>query len=128
MSEDKEKRFEDLAAEQMLQERENKTAKAKAEIRLLNARADAEEQLHTFRDRYTPRFFYLSLGWLGLVATVLLLQGFKFHGFELERAVLIAAITTTTANILGVLLIVANYFYPRIRTAQLSHNAIDHQD
>ena len=58
------------------------------------------------------------VGWLGVVAYVVLAQGFgvgihAYGRFHLADSVVIALITTTTATVIGVFLTVANYLFPR---------------
>jgi hypothetical protein len=42
----------------------------------------------------------------------MLLTGFACRGFHLSDPVLIAVATTTTANLIGTLLVVAKYLFP----------------
>jgi hypothetical protein len=70
------------------------------------------------RKKYARRFLYLACAWVVVVATVLLAQGFCSRGcgavrFALSDAVLLAAIGSTTANIFGILYVVANYLFPK---------------
>jgi hypothetical protein len=87
--------------------------KEEAEIRYLDVQTESELQTREARRKWAPKFFYLSCVWLGLVALLLIMQGFRI--FHLSDAVLIAAVTTTTANILGTLAVVANYMFPKKR-------------
>lgn len=57
--------------------------------------------------------FTLVCVWLGVVCTILFLAGFKLGGFSLESSVLIALLGTTTVNIVGVLLAVTGYLFPK---------------
>jgi hypothetical protein len=71
------------------------------------------------RKQYARRLYRVMVGWLTVVAYVVLAQGFgtgtPFVGapFHVADSVLIALITTTTATVLGVFLAVANYLFPK---------------
>ncbi len=66
------------------------------------------------RGKYAGRIFCLICTWLGSIFLLLVLQGFKTClGFHLSDKVLIAVITGTTINVLGLFAIVANYLFPR---------------
>jgi hypothetical protein len=64
------------------------------------------------RKRYAKNIFILTCLWVGGIYVLLLLQGFGLH-FRLGENVLLAAIGSTTANIIGVFLIVTRYFFPK---------------
>lgn len=70
----------------------------------------SEQERMTARRRYAPRFFALSCLWLGIVTALLFLSGLSI--VHLSDSVLIAAITITTANVLGTLFVVARYLFP----------------
>lgn len=65
------------------------------------------------RKEYAKRIFGLTCIWVGGIYILLLLQGFGTNGFRLSDNVLLAAIGSTTANIVGVFLIVTRYFFPK---------------
>ena len=78
-----------------------------------NLRANIES-----RRKYALGFFILACVWILVITLVLLLQGFGSFWwgkmpFKLSDNVLLAAIGSTTANILGLVVIVANYLFPR---------------
>jgi hypothetical protein len=50
--------------------------------------------------------------WIVAVFVLLSLQGFSFYGFKLSDNVLLAAIGSTTANVIGMLLIVLKNLFP----------------
>ncbi|MGA2561870.1 MAG: hypothetical protein ABSF17_19535 [Terracidiphilus sp.] len=64
------------------------------------------------RKKFAGRIFYLTCAWITAVFGVLILDGFSWRGFHLSDSIVLAALGTTTANIIGVLLIVTNYFFP----------------
>jgi hypothetical protein len=65
--------------------------------------------------RYAGRIFWLVVAWLSGTFALLLLQGFlgPNHWFNLDDAVLIAAIGGTTINVIGIFIVVARYLFPR---------------
>lgn len=67
------------------------------------------------RQRYAGRIFWLVVAWLSGIFALLLLQGFfgPNHWFNLDDAVLIAAIGGTTINVIGIFIVVARYLFPR---------------
>lgn len=65
------------------------------------------------RKKYAGHIFWLIVGWLVGLFVVLSLQGFKGCQFELSENVLLALITGTTVNILGIFVIVVNYLFRR---------------
>jgi len=85
------------------------------------------------RKTYANRIYRLIFGWLIAILVVLLLHGFlaknettltfsiwhygftKTVHFELSDPVLLALIGGTTASVLGLFVIVANYFFPKRR-------------
>lgn len=76
----------------------------------------AEELRSKEQDRKERKIYArLSLVFLTLymvaVFFILFFSGFKTHGFELEQSVLIALITTTTANVIGIFAFVMMYLF-----------------
>lgn len=87
------------------------------------------------RKTYAGRIFYLICGWLILVGLVILLSGFSesapvlkigINGivlvdfqwgssFKLSDPVLLAIVGSTTATVLGLFAIVANYLFPKAK-------------
>ena len=64
------------------------------------------------RKKYAKRAFGLTCIWISGIYILLVLQGFTYKGFHLSESVLLAAIGSTTANVIGVFLIVTRYFFP----------------
>jgi hypothetical protein len=67
------------------------------------------------RKKYAKNIFILTCAWVAGIYIILLFQGFGLSGFKLSDSVLLAAIGSTTANIIGVFLIVTRYFFPKKR-------------
>jgi hypothetical protein len=70
------------------------------------------------RKKYAKRFLYIAWTWVAVIALVLITQGWCAHGcgpmrFQLSDSVLLAAIGSTTANIFGILYVVATYLFPK---------------
>ena len=69
------------------------------------------KHLHYVRLFILAALFILVLCWLGSVALLLLLQGFKVWGFWLSDKVIIAYITSTTVSVLGLFHIAAKWLF-----------------
>lgn len=66
------------------------------------------------RKKYAQRIFWLVAIWITAILVILLLAGFGAGGlFLLSEKVLLAAIGSTTVNILGVFFIVVRYLFSR---------------
>jgi hypothetical protein len=68
------------------------------------------------RKKYAFRIFLLVLFWLLGVYAILIFEGFRLREFHLPDNVLLAAIGSTTANIIAILVIVVKYLFPDKRT------------
>lgn len=71
-----------------------------------------QHEVHLTRLGYVPKLFWLIVGWLVVASAFLAFAGFGFYGFTLSEKVLIALITSTTANVLGLFYVVAKWLYP----------------
>ena len=85
--------------------------------RLKQLQQDREE-----RKKYADKIFRLIVIWLGFIMVLLFFQGFcnllrtspdSQPCFFLSDAVLIAAITSTTASVIALFVLVAKYLYPK---------------
>jgi len=68
------------------------------------------------RKRHAKNIFILTCLWVTGIYALLLLQGFGGlyrWAFHLSDSIMLAAIGSTTANIVGVFLIVTRYFFPK---------------
>jgi len=70
------------------------------------------QDTHRLRLGYAGRIFWLVSAWLVCVAVAVYLSGFKLKGFELSSEVLIAFITSTTINVVGLFVVVAKWMFP----------------
>lgn len=66
--------------------------------------------LHELRRTYTPYLFYMTVGWLIFVAALVIASAAGWS--RLTELVLIALITTTTTNIIGMFVIAARWLFP----------------
>lgn len=64
------------------------------------------------RKSYGNKLFVFLCVYMGLVFLVLFFCGFSLFGFTLSDTVLIALITTTTANVIGIFAFVVHYLFP----------------
>lgn len=83
-------------------------------IAIEDRREDLEnkKQNRNQRKSYANRLFWFLYAYMGLVFLVLLLCGFSLFGFNLSDTVLVALITTTTANVIGIFAFVVHYLFP----------------
>jgi hypothetical protein len=72
-----------------------------------------------FREKYAPKILRLIQVWLSVVVAILLLDGVGIPSerwrvtFDLSDQVLLALIGGTTASVIGLLVIVITYIFPR---------------
>jgi hypothetical protein len=94
------------------------TLKEKEDLEKVRYGAQTEGQKQDIKERkkYAQLFFYLSCAWLVAIVAILMLQGFGFSfwkaPFHLSDSIVLAMIGSTTANVLGILYIVAKYLFP----------------
>lgn len=69
------------------------------------------------RTRYVDRVYWLIVFWLIFVAVVIVQDArqplFSLVRFDVSDPVLIALITTTTINVIGLFIVVLRYLFPR---------------
>ena len=68
------------------------------------------------RKKYTRKLFFVMVAWLAIVAYAVFAQGFNrgffnYGRFHLDNSVIIAMLTTATATVIGVFVIVTNYLF-----------------
>jgi hypothetical protein len=100
--------IEDQADERLAEEELDWFDKEKKRIRLKGLSHDLDA-----RKTWGERVFWLLVAWLIVVLIGFVFQGFGLGGFHVSDSVLIALISTTTANVLGLGYIVANYLFPK---------------
>ena len=99
--------------EMVSEEPDDCTTLEQAELLQKKAEIDSYKSDTVARKEYAKKIFGLTCAWVGAIYLLLLLQGFNYSGFKLSDNVLLAAIGSTTANIIGVFLIVTRYFFPK---------------
>ena len=91
--------------DERLQELEKKAL----ELQLLKAQIQKFEDDNQSRREFSRSIFTVTVIWMFLVLMIIVqCANSKWH---LSDSVLIALITTTTANVIGVFIIVANYLF-----------------
>lgn len=86
--------------------------KQEYEIEALKQQLHEVTDTHKNRIAYIGRVFWLVVGWLACVVACVGLTGFAAWGFKLSDQVLIAFITSTTINVVGLFVVVAKWLYP----------------
>lgn len=84
----------------------------------VKGKLDAEHLAGKKQDRfqrllYGALIFALGPAWLVFVGVVVFAQGFHWRNFILSNSVMLMLLGTTTANVIGIFIIVANYLFPR---------------
>ena len=65
------------------------------------------------RQKYARKIYFIVAAWIVAIFFLIVLQGFgQYTHFKLSDSVLLAAIGSTTANVIGMLLIVLRYLFP----------------
>ena len=83
------------------------------------------KEIHKWRKNYSSKIFWLVCVWLGCVIVSIFFQGFNFSSFSLTDGVLIAFITTTTASVVGIFLVVANWLFPHNKSTKETSTTIE---
>lgn len=92
-------------------ERLQELEKKALELQLLKAQIQKFEDDNQSRREFSRSIFTVTVIWMFLVLMIVIQCA---NGkWELPDSVLIALITTTTANVIGIFLIVANYLFNR---------------
>ncbi|MGA2147987.1 MAG: hypothetical protein ABSH49_23825 [Bryobacteraceae bacterium] len=112
----------EVAGADVNKEPDSNTLKEKEDLEKVRYGAQTEGQKQDIKERkkYAQLFFYLSCAWLVAIVAILMLQGFGSQGFgsfwktpfKLSDSIVLAMIGSTTANVLGILYIVAKYLFP----------------
>jgi len=79
-----------------------------------SARITSITQDTSERKKYARKFFVLACAWVFVITAILVLQGFgTVVRFNLSEKIVLAAIGSTTLNIVGILFVVAKYLFPK---------------
>lgn len=93
-----------------------KTVKEELDVERGHRQAQLESYKQDTQERkkYAARIFLVCASWVTAIFVLLVLNGFGAAiDFKLSDSVLLAAIGSTTANILGIFYIVARYLFPK---------------
>lgn len=90
---------------------QEKLRKAQLENDALDEVNKGDAQDREQRKQFAEKIFSFVCMYMGAVMFVLLSSGAQWVDFHLSDQVIITLITTTTANIIGVLLIVVHYLF-----------------
>lgn len=71
------------------------------------------QQNREARRKYSIWIFWLLVGYLVVVFSILSLSACKCVCFELSDSVLITLLSTTTANVIGIFIIVVKYLFSK---------------
>ena len=107
LEEDANLSFRDIEKEYQLEELKIK----KLETELRKEHLENKKQDRIERKEFADKLFTFLIGFLICVLLVVLLDGFKFICFELTDTVLLAILTTTAANIIGIFVFVVKYLF-----------------
>jgi hypothetical protein len=102
-----------------------KYKRLETEIDDLSQQLSERRDLHSIRTKHAWLLFGLTIGWVGVIWLVVLLQGFgqwflpfpapaadeKYLPFNLSNTVIVAFMTSTTATVLGLYGIAAYWLY-----------------
>jgi len=86
--------------------------KLEFQLTLLREELKQLQDTHGLRLDYTGHIFKLVCAWLACVVACVVLSGFGWRGFKLPDSVLIAFITSTTVNVVGLFVLVAKWMFP----------------
>ena len=103
---------EDADAEKLAKEEEHSFSKEREKLQIQGMTDDLRA-----RKNWGKRVFVLLVGWLLVVVLSVMFQGFGWRKFHVSDSVLITLITTTTANVLSLGYIVANYLFPKSKNS-----------
>jgi hypothetical protein len=100
-------------ASEAIETLEKKELDQAQKLDLLKKQLGIQEQMDNIQGRgsWGSRIFWILLGWLIAVIACIGMQAFHAWGFHLSDPVLIAFISTTTVNVLGLGYIVARHFF-----------------
>lgn len=105
---------------QITRDHENHEYSREKDERLKDETLKDRQQDREQRKTYAGKIFILVAGWLAGVFIILLLSGWQHsawfpycHPFHLSDKVLMTLIGGTSASVIGLMVIVANYLFPK---------------
>lgn len=81
------------------------------ELQSLQVEVDHRKAAFTLSNAYAVRIFWLVFGWLAVVLGIIIWQGMLPEAIRLSDKVLITLLSTTTINMIGLLVIVVKYVF-----------------
>ena len=106
--------FEDIAGERkarLTSHEEEDLIGRRLENQLKDEKLKGVVQDREARKEFADRLFNFLKWFLLIVLLIVLLNGFCFTFFEISDAALVALLTTTTANIIGIFAFVVRYLF-----------------
>ena len=85
--------------------------KLQLQISRLSDENDELKDVHELRKEYIPKLFWRTVGWLAFVV-VTIWRVAADREFYFSENVLIALITSTTVNVIGIFVIAARWLFP----------------
>lgn len=68
-------------------------------------------QDNDLKKEYSKKLYWAMMCWLVAIILVVLLQGFELWGFHLSGPAIVTLVGTTTANTIGLFVIVTKYIF-----------------
>ncbi|MDD5125380.1 hypothetical protein [Methylovulum sp.] len=82
------------------------------QVETLKQQLKEAKDTHKLRLGYADKIFWLVCSWLIGVVIAVFMSGLNAFGFSLSDNVLIAFITSTTVNVVGLFFVVAKWMFP----------------
>jgi hypothetical protein len=86
-------------------------SKRDVELQNLQIEIDQRKAAFTLSHVYAVRIFWLVFSWLAVVLGIIIWQGIVPSSVRLSNTVLITLLSTTTINMIGLLIIVIKYVF-----------------
>lgn len=94
------------------EERKENIAKLHVANKLVNENIEDIQQNRIERKQYARWIFRFLVWYMAFVGFVLVLSGITVNHFFLSENVLLMLLGTTTANVIGIFIVVAKYLFP----------------
>ena len=102
----------DLSSETLEEGQEDRDDLYKNRVKRESLRTVGLKDYVGLRRLYGIWILITTLGWITVIGMVVLLQGFQAWNFFLPDSVMMTLLGTTTANVIGLFIIVAKYLFP----------------
>lgn len=84
-----------------------------AKNKLLEEEFEGKKQDREQRKDFAERIFSFLVAYMMVVCFILFLSGITINHFYLSDTVLVTLLGTTTANVIGIFIVVAKYLFPQ---------------